>query len=316
MLTISVKGAARIHGDLRIPAGVHAVLGLSGAGKTSLFRLITGLDQGFSSTFQWNGLPFHDNPVFQRPVAYVPQRPSLVPHRTIQEQVKWVQSPVQSLRLDQWMDILEIKPHWRQYPRQLSGGQQQRAALFRALAANRPILLLDEALSGIDKPHRLRIFQHLKAAWPMDKLLLFSTHDWEEAESFADHLIYLEACHLLKSQTGQEARPITPRMAALMGYVGSVAVEDGHLLIHPRTTLAGLHQKAGVGIPGQLTVEPLSPTLAQYRFIPRGQVTEFLWTGMPIPQRSDAGITLMAVVRVNFSLNLETLPTPTKEAHS
>ncbi len=290
----------RLHGQFSLPSGITAVVGLSGSGKTSLFRLMTGLDAGAGISMTTNGESVACRPPYDRPIRYVPQRPSLIPHRTIAAQVQWVQR-VPDADVMAWREILQLERLWDRKPRQLSGGEQQRAALMRALAANPAILLLDEAVSNIDRPHRETIWAALRERRRPDQLILFSTHEWSEAESWADGILYMEEGVIHPWQPRPEVQPLTPTMARLMGYVGALPWNRAGqwLWLHPSLIEAGLLEDVEIALPGTLTVTPLSPLRAQYRFHVDGQ-PPIEWTGPPKPHATYAGISITRPVMTDF----------------
>jgi ABC-type sulfate/molybdate transport systems ATPase subunit len=167
------------------------------------------------------------------------------------------------------------------YPHQLSGGEQQRAALLRALVAEKPILLLDEALSQIDRPHRLSLYRKLQDTLRPEQLLLFSTHQWEDAEQFAEHVVFLKQGRIASSSHVTQTVPVDSEMAFMMGYVGSVPVSDGHLLIHPRTIFAGQNRELPVHIAGEGHQHPISATLSRYHFRSTDGGLLLEWIGNP-----------------------------------
>lgn len=276
MLTVSVR-ETYLDGSLSLPAGVTSVVGLSGAGKTTLFRLMAGLQAAPSATMSLNGRPLSPFPPYQRPIAYVPQRPSLVPHRTIEEQIRWVQR-VEDPVVDEWTDILQLGGMRTRRPKALSGGEQQRAALLRALASDPTVLLLDEALANIDRPHRQQIGESLAKKWQSPhRWLLFSTHDWGEAEDWSTRMIYLEQGHVFPTSDAREVRPLTPQMARLMGFIGAVPYQpDQWLWVHPALITLGPTPVGGVTLPGPVTWEPLTPYRARFQWTYCGRT--LVWT--------------------------------------
>lgn len=302
MLALSIKAPARVHGEITLPPGMHAVVGASGSGKTSLFRLIAGLDRSPGIRVDWQDQNLAILPPYLRSSAFVPQRPSLVSHRTIAQQVLWVAADVNGM-WRQWIEWLELHPLWSRFPGELSGGEQQRAALLRALAADRSMLLLDEALSQIDRPHRLAIYRRLKSQLAPERLILFSTHHWEEAETFADSVLFIRHGRIEGPIRMLEAKPLNPDMAAMMGYIGSIATPHGHLLIHPATIAVGSSAQPGWTIPGSGRQLPVSPTLSHYRFVPAGPVQPLHWSGSPQAEKQFDAITVTRPIFVSFELD-------------
>lgn len=285
MFELTVDSDARVHGTFELAPGMHAVVGASGAGKTSLFRLIAGLDRSPSLMARWRGQSLSTLPSHARSTAFVPQRPSLVPHRTIARQVKWV-AVDQAGSWNEWIDILDLGRYWLRYPAELSGGEQQRAALLRALAADREILLLDEALSQIDPSHRLSIYRQLKTRLEPRRLLMFSTHHWNEAETFAEAMLFIDEGKISSSLNILESTPSSSAMAAIMGYIGSIPTRHGFLLIHPRMISLDDAAQVKFAIPGNGRQQRISPITSAYQFEPLSPAKGcLLWTGTPVPDR-------------------------------
>ena len=302
MFAMTVRQRGRMEGQFELTPGMHAIVGSSGAGKTTLFRLIAGLERHASLKILWNKQTIDALLPHERPVAYVPQHPSLVPHRTIGNQVRWIaKGSVTNWR--QWIQWLNLGELLSRYPHQLSGGEQQRAALLRALVAEKPILLLDEALSQIDRPHRLSLYRKLQETLGPEKLLLFSTHQWEDAEQFAAHVVFLKQGCIASSSHVTQTVPVDSEMAFMMGYVGSIPVSDGHLLVHPRTIVPGQNPAHPVHIAGEGHHQPISATLSRYYF--RAADGELLleWTGNPSETSAHFDeISITHPVQVPFSL--------------
>lgn len=281
----------RISGQFDLAPGIYAVVGLSGAGKTSWFRLLAGLDPHQSAEICVNGTSITELPAHRRPIAYVPQRPSLIPHKTIADQVHWVQQASDD-EVHFWRHVLGLNELWERKPGKLSGGEQQRAALLRALAANRPILLLDEALSNVDTPHRRTIWEQLMGRWPQGHWLLYATHDWSEAELAPDGVLYIETGTLYPGMSWDALKPHTASMAYLMGCLGIVRDRLGHpYWLHPRLVQVGTSSGQGVHVDGELYITRHSPLTSHYVFSVPGQAT-LSWMGPPFAEGRYFGVTL------------------------
>ncbi len=185
--------------EARLPGGVTAVMGPSGAGKTSLLEAIAGLRRRTHGRIAVDGDLFLDaaTGVNLRPerrhVGYVPQDAGLFPHLTALANVCFgahrnephVRSAVETLALAPLLD---------RYPATLSGGEKQRVALARALATGPRLLLLDEPLAALDIGLRERILpylQRIRVEWNMP--ILYVTHNVGEALSLAERVLLLRA---------------------------------------------------------------------------------------------------------------------------
>lgn len=178
--------------DLTIESGSCTVfVGPSGCGKTTAMRMINRMLEPSSGTVRLDGTDVSTvNPVrLRRGIGYVIQSGGLLPHRTVLDNIATV--PVLSgesrpaaraaaLRL---LDRVGLDPTLaHRYPAQLSGGQQQRVGVARALAADPPLLLMDEPFGALDPVTRVEIQrQFLDLLRPLDKTALLVTHDVREA---------------------------------------------------------------------------------------------------------------------------------------
>ncbi len=173
-LALKTAGHSFLRGEAEWISGLNAIIGPSGAGKTTLLRLLAGLGEKTADirfkNAAWQGRD-HYLPPYLRPIAFVPQYPSLIPFRRIRQQIEWVLSPSSRSYLEEWAEELEILPLLDRYPRMLSGGEQQRAAILRALATGQPMLLLDEALSQVEDRLRQHCLQCLKHNPPVPWVL-------------------------------------------------------------------------------------------------------------------------------------------------
>jgi molybdate transport system ATP-binding protein len=179
----------------RLQAPVTAVMGPSGAGKTSLLEAIAGVRAGVSGRIAAGGVTFLDGarglPPEKRRVGYVPQDAGLFPHLSARENVRFgARGP--SARVDAAVEVLGIGPLLARMPSSLSGGEKQRVALARALASDPVLLLLDEPLAGLDPSLRERILPYLlrvRAEWSVP--ILYVTHNPGEALALAGEVLLL-----------------------------------------------------------------------------------------------------------------------------
>jgi osmoprotectant transport system ATP-binding protein len=202
--------------SLEIPQGETLVLlGRSGSGKTTLLKLINGMLLpaegevlvGDRSTRDWDLIRL------RRGIGYVIQDAGLFPHYTVAENValvptleKWDRCRT-AVRVGELLTLvgLDTTEFANRRPRELSGGQRQRVGVARALAADPPILLMDEPFGALDPVTRAELQREFSAlARRLGKTIVFVTHDLREALLLASRIVLLEAGRIVASATPQE----------------------------------------------------------------------------------------------------------------
>jgi osmoprotectant transport system ATP-binding protein len=188
--------------DLTIPTGeLVALVGPSGCGKTTTLKMINRLIEPTEGTVWVGGtdvrtLPAHE---LRRGIGYVIQQSGLFPHRkvgdniaTVPKLLGWDKARI-ATRVAELADLLGLDPGMLgRYPAALSGGQQQRVGVARALAADPPVLLMDEPYSAVDPIVRARLqdeLLHLQRE--VRKTIVLVTHDIDEAIKLADRIVVL-----------------------------------------------------------------------------------------------------------------------------
>jgi molybdate transport system ATP-binding protein len=218
----------------RMPAGVTAVMGPSGAGKTSLLEAIAGLRHRARGRIAVGGDVLLDArtrwPPERRRVGYVPQDAALFPHLTVVENVRFG-ARADAEAVDAAIDTLEIRPLLDRRTAGLSGGEQQRVALARALAIRPRLLLLDEPLAGLDPGLRERILPWLlrvRDEWALP--CLYVTHNVGEALAAASHLLVLRRGRV---EAEGEPRTLLSTPAVVDEAAGGLEnLLPGHVLAH------------------------------------------------------------------------------------
>ncbi len=209
-------GAILSNISLSIPRGETLVLlGRSGSGKTTFLKLINGMllpSNGSilvhdRSTMEWDPIRL------RRGIGYVIQEAGLFPHFTVAENValvptleKW--DPARTAaRVDEMLQLVGLDPREfaRRRSRELSGGQRQRVGVARALAADPPILLMDEPFGALDPVTRAELQREFSAlARRLGKTIVFVTHDLREALLLASRIVLLQAGRVVASASPQE----------------------------------------------------------------------------------------------------------------
>ncbi|MBA2609133.1 MAG: ABC transporter ATP-binding protein [Actinobacteria bacterium] len=217
--------------SLDLPEGsLTALVGPSGCGKTTTLRMINRLEEPTSGTIELFGqdtrnMPLHE---LRRGMGYVIQQAGLFPHRTVAANIGtvpkllgWDKERI-GARVHELVDLVGLDPSLlKRYPAALSGGQQQRVGVARALAADPPVLLMDEPYSAVDPIVRLRLQDELIALQRrLRKTIVFVTHDIDEAIKLADRVALLDVGGVL-AQFGPPDEllraPATPFVERFLG---------------------------------------------------------------------------------------------------
>jgi osmoprotectant transport system ATP-binding protein len=205
------------------------LIGESGSGKTTLLRLLNRLAEPSSGEVFIQGHPaIHQDPItLRRQLGYVPQDGGLFPHWTIRDNVclvpQLLQWPIdqQDDRFNTLLALVHLDPGQvaNRYPIELSGGQRQRVAVARALAADPPIILLDEPFSALDPLTRHELHeQFLELKTQLHKTMVVITHDIAEAFRLGDRITVLKDGRIHQIGTPQELidTPATPYVTSLV----------------------------------------------------------------------------------------------------
>lgn len=195
-------GGAELQLSLEGRASRVALVGPSGAGKTTALRVLVGVERRARGRVVVDGAVWLDSerkqhvPPWQRQAAWVPQEGSLFPHRSVRANLAWAaprQPSVDDEELARVAALLEIEGLLARRPRNLSGGERQRVALGRALLARPKLLLLDEPFSALDRQRRARVTRAVaeECAARGTRLVLVS-HDEADVSALADEVYEIE----------------------------------------------------------------------------------------------------------------------------
>jgi osmoprotectant transport system ATP-binding protein len=218
--------------SLEVPAGKICVLvGPSGCGKTTSLKMVNRLIEPTSGRILIGGRPIGErDPIeLRRSIGYVIQQVGLFPHQTVGENVVTVPRLLgwaperRRARSDELLELVGLEPsrYATRYPNQLSGGERQRVGVARALAADPPVLLMDEPFGAVDPIVRERLqneLLHLQDQ--LAKTILFVTHDIDEAIKMGDLVAVMQAGgHLAQFASPNEilASPASDFVARFVG---------------------------------------------------------------------------------------------------
>nr|WP_249359400.1 betaine/proline/choline family ABC transporter ATP-binding protein [Nocardia cyriacigeorgica] len=221
--------------SLTIPAGEIVVLvGPSGCGKTTTMRMINRLIEPTSGTITIGGKDALsiDPDELRRGIGYSIQQAGLFPHMTVAKNVATVPGLIGwdrkriAARTDEMLELVGLDPgtYRHRYPRQLSGGQQQRVGVARALAADPPVLLMDEPFGAVDPITRGLLQDELmRLQAELRKTIVFVTHDFNEAVKLGDRIAVLGNQSRILQYDTPAAILADPADETVAGFVGADA---------------------------------------------------------------------------------------------
>ena len=177
--------------DLQLPgSGVSALIGTSGSGKSTVLRIIAGLQEAASFSVRFNGHSWDGLPPHKRPVSMTLQQPALFPHLTVLENLRAVP---RAGPIDEAVARFGLTTLTGRKPHALSGGQQQRVALARAFLKPADLWLLDEPLSALDAIARRELAPMVaRMCRELNRPVVYVSHSLGEVLQVADHLVILE----------------------------------------------------------------------------------------------------------------------------
>ncbi|WP_042164289.1 sulfate/molybdate ABC transporter ATP-binding protein [Paenibacillus gorillae] len=243
------------------------LLGPSGGGKTSILRMLAGLETPTSGDILFHGKRVNDLPPQERGIGFVFQNYALFKHMTVFDNIAFglkvkKQSKEQiRQRVTELVELTGLKGFEHRYVHQLSGGQRQRVAFARALAPEPQLLLLDEPFAAIDAKIRTELRTWLKEMIERVGITsIFVTHDQDEAIEVADEIMIIGKGKLEQKGTPWEIykNPETPFVASFIGE--STVVEDLSVLKgfesaaadHPGTKALIRPEYIEIGRPGEI----------------------------------------------------------------
>lgn len=201
-----------------VPPGENLVLlGTSGCGKTTTLRMINRLTEPDAGAITIDGKDVESlqPEILRRSIGYVMQQNGLFPHYTVEENIgivpgllKWEKEKTRE-RVKVLLEKLNLsyEEHAHMYPHELSGGQQQRVGLARALAADPPVLLMDEPFGALDPINRQQIRKELGQLDEFKrKTIIMVTHDIHEAFELADKVCLMDKGKIVQLGTPRELR--------------------------------------------------------------------------------------------------------------
>jgi putrescine transport system ATP-binding protein len=239
--------------DLAIERGeLFALLGGSGCGKTTLLRLLAGLETPDSGRILIDGQDMTGVPAHRRPVNMMFQSYALFPHMDVAANVGYglrrEARPAAEIhrRVAEMLALVQLKDLGNRKPSQLSGGQRQRVALARALIKEPKLLLLDEPLAALDRKLREGTrFELVRLQENLGLTFVVVTHDQEEAMSMASRLAVMNAGRIVQTGTPHDLyeHPATRFVADFIGIANILEVATGRwLALRPEKIRLGVER--------------------------------------------------------------------------
>ena len=195
--------------NLEIKKGdIVSILGESGSGKSTILRIIAGLEDAYSGEILIDGnLVYSKDKSIEpekRGIGMVFQDYALFPHMTVAKNImfglKKMDKSQREKRMIDMLKLVNLEEYKNKYPYELSGGQQQRIAIARAIAPSPSLLLLDEPFSNLDANLQSKIRSELKEIIQKANITsIFVTHDKEDAKALADKVVILDKGEIIKS---------------------------------------------------------------------------------------------------------------------
>ena len=223
--------------NLEVPSGqLVSILGSSGCGKTTLLRIVAGLERATSGHVYFDDELQDLITVEKRAIAMVFQKALLFPSMTIGENVAFSlrasKNPPKDIdkRVEEMLELVKLPGFASRRPGELSGGQEQRVSLARALMRNPKVLLLDEPLSALDANLRVEMRNFIREIHDsFEMTTLFVTHDQEEAMAISDKIAFMES-GVLEQYDVPESFVSTPESRKVAKFFGCRNVFPGTIV--------------------------------------------------------------------------------------
>ena len=266
-MSIDVTNVTKKFGDfvalddvsVTLPTGqLTALLGPSGGGKSTLLRIIAGLDTADSGVVSIEGTDATKLPPQKRNVGFVFQHYAVFKHMTVAKNVafgleirKRPKKEVEA-RVEELLKLVHLSQFSHRLPSQLSGGQRQRMALARALAVEPKVLLLDEPFGALDAKVRKELREWLRRLHDeVHVTTVFVTHDQEEALEVADEIVVINEGRVEQIGTPDQLYD-EPANDFVMGFLGDVT-QLGNIRLRPHDIDVAVNPGMAGAVPGQIT---------------------------------------------------------------
>jgi len=249
-IAVSVRGVSKTFGPATVLRDINfdvlegeilVLLGASGSGKTTILRVISGLEMPDSGTVLFHGKEVTDLPARQRGTGVIFQSYALFPKMDVEKNIAYglrlrrkSRAEIKA-RVDELIELVHLTEHRHKSPSKLSGGQQQRVAIARALAYEPEVLLFDEPFGALDAQIRTKLRREIRSLLKTINVpSVFITHDQEEALELGDRIAVINNGSIEQIGTPFEVymRPETEYVATFLGAANILTgtIRDGKFL--------------------------------------------------------------------------------------
>lgn len=259
------------------------LLGASGSGKTTILRIIAGLEQPYTGKIMIHGKDVTELPARERGVGVIFQSYALFPKMTVEKNIgyglrirkrkrKEIKKTVAEL-----LSLVQLEEHRKKYPSQLSGGQQQRVAIARTLAYDPEVLLFDEPFGALDAQTRTHLRREIRALLKKVNVpAIFITHDQEEALELGDRIAVINVGQIEQIGTPAEVynNPATEYVATFLGAANILegVMRKDHVEIGSAQVAARIDpEKFSEGQPVKLIFRPEDVSLSKTQELSSGE---------------------------------------------
>ena len=313
-MSIEVKNITKKFGDVTAVNDVSfsindgelvALLGPSGGGKTTVLRMIAGLEMPTSGDILIRSQRVNDLSVQQRNIGFVFQNYALFKNMTVFKNIafglkikKWKRADIEA-RVTELLELLELKGLEKRYPHQLSGGQRQRVAIARALAPKPSVLLLDEPFGAVDAKIRQELREWLvRLHHDLNVTTLFVTHDQEEAMEVSNRIVIIARGRMEQIGTPRDVyeQPSNEFVARFIGVMNVLDLEVRNGV----GRVGEMHFQLPNVMDGQARIGfrpyavQISPDLHQHAFRATLRHTFFLGIMLRVELELDSGLLIRA----------------------
>lgn len=261
---------------------ILVLLGASGSGKTTILRIIAGLEEPDTGSVILHHQDVSELPARERGVGVIFQSYALFPKMNVEQNIGYglrirrrKRKEIKQ-RVNELLSLVRLEEHRKKYPSQLSGGQQQRVAIARTLAYNPQVLLFDEPFGALDAQTRGHLRREIRGLLKKVNVpSIFITHDQEEALELGDRIAVLNVGHLEQVGTPVEIynHPATEYVATFLGAANMLVgvIREGHIEVGSALLPTTLDpRKFRNGQPAKLIFRPEDVSFGKSEGLPGG----------------------------------------------